>query len=124
MPHTALVVDDSLLIRHTVRRFLEDRGYQVETASDGLEGLSILNRITPAIIVTDLMMPKLSGTDFIREIRLRPSLANVTILVVAGRRGSTAPSSIAGADHVIYKDIDLVEQLTATLDHLSALASK
>jgi CheY-like chemotaxis protein len=112
-------VDDSLLIRHAVRRFLEDRGYTVEVACDGMEGLAILDRFTPALIVTDLMMPKLSGADFVREIRRRPAFTNTNILVVAGRRGSTAPATIEGADHVIYKDIDLVEQLTATLDQIA-----
>ncbi|HET9695816.1 MAG TPA: response regulator [Terriglobales bacterium] len=124
MHQTALVVDDSLLIRHTVRRFLEDRGFKVECACDGVEALLFLEHLTPALVITDLMMPKLSGALFIREIRNRPALADVCILVVAGRRSSAPPIAVEGADHIIYKDIDLVEQLTATLDHISALASK
>ena len=90
----------------------------VEVASDGLEGLALLDRVDPSLIVTDLMMPKLSGADFVREIRRRPSLSNAIILIVAGRRGSATPITVEGADHVIFKDIDLVEQLTATLDQL------
>ncbi len=57
-PFLALVVDDSMLIRHTVCRFLETRGFQVESATNGAEALEMLSRIRPDIIVTDLQMPK------------------------------------------------------------------
>src|SRR4051794_34447270 len=108
MSGLALVVDDSMLIRHTVRRFLEDRGYTVETACNGVEGLAVLDQLTPTVIITDLLMPKMSGSEFIREIRHRAAFASIPIIVVAGRRGSVHPYS--GADHVVFKDIDLVEQ--------------
>jgi CheY-like chemotaxis protein len=57
MPRLALVVDDSMLIRHTVCRFLEERGFSVESASQGLDALNILERFRPDLIVTDLQMP-------------------------------------------------------------------
>src|ERR1700693_313660 len=53
MPRVALVVDDSMLIRHTVCRFLEERGYTVESATNGEEALPIVKRIHPDIIITD-----------------------------------------------------------------------
>ncbi len=43
IPKTALVVDDSMLIRHTVCRFLEERGFIVESATNGVEALEVLN---------------------------------------------------------------------------------
>jgi len=48
MPGVALIVDDSMVIRHTVSRFLEERGYAVEAASNGMEALEILKRIPAA----------------------------------------------------------------------------
>jgi CheY-like chemotaxis protein len=116
MSRLALVVDDSMLVRYSVRRFLEDRGYAVETAWDGVDGLAVLDRITPCLIVTDLMMPKMSGVEFIREVRARAPLAHIPIIMVAGRRGSHERVPTCGADYVVYKDIDLVEQLQRTLD--------
>ena len=47
MSLVALVVDDSMLIRHTVCRFLEERGFAVEAASNGLDALETLKRIRP-----------------------------------------------------------------------------
>jgi CheY-like chemotaxis protein len=56
----ALVIDDSMLIRHTVCRFLETRGFKVETATNGIAALEALESIRPDLILTDLQMPKLS----------------------------------------------------------------
>ena len=53
----ALVIHDSMLIRHTLGRFLENRGFKVETATDGVAALEILKAITPDLILTDLQMP-------------------------------------------------------------------
>ena len=59
-PLVALVVDDSMLIRHTVCRFLEERGHSVESATNGEEALTIVKRIHPDIIITDMQMPRMS----------------------------------------------------------------
>lgn len=112
----ALVVDDSILIRRVVQRFLQDRGYTVETACNGLEGLAALERLTPELIVTDLVMPRMGGTEFIREIRYRPNLAQIPIILIAGRKSPSAHAPVAGADHVVYKNVDLVEQLKLVFD--------
>ena len=117
MSRVALVVDDSILIRNAVQRLLEDYEYQVFTACNGVEGLAALERVTPVLIVVDLIMPKLSGTEFIREVRHREDLSRIPIVVVAGRRHSS--THVFGADHVIYKEIDLVEQLQAILEDAS-----
>jgi DNA-binding response OmpR family regulator len=114
-----LVVDDSVLIRNAVRRFLESAGYRVVTATDGLEGLSTLDRIAPSLVITNWIMPKMSGSEFIREVRHRSDLARVPIIAVVGRRSSGA-TIISGADHVAYKEIDLVEQLQSILKLLGS----
>ena len=58
-----------MLIRHTVCRFLEERGYTVESATNGEEALPIVNRIHPDIIITDMQMPKMSGTELITALK-------------------------------------------------------
>ena len=63
MSVVALVVDDSMLIRHTVCRFLEERGFTVESATNGREALEALKRVRPDIIVTDIQMPTMSDED-------------------------------------------------------------
>ena len=69
MSLVALIVDDSMLIRHTVCRFLETRGFKVETVSDGVAALEALKTIQPDVIFTDLLMPRLSGTELISALQ-------------------------------------------------------
>jgi CheY-like chemotaxis protein len=116
MSRIALVVDDSILVRKTVTKFLAERGYAVETASSSLDGLGVLQRIVPELIVVDLAMPKIGGAEFIREIRYQPNLSRTLVILVAGRKNPSSPPSVTGADYVVYKDVDLVEQLKIAFD--------
>ena len=69
MSVVALVVDDSMLIRHTVCRFLEERGFTVESATNGQEALEALKKVRPDIIITDMQMPKMSGSELITAVK-------------------------------------------------------
>ena len=77
MSMVALVVDDSMLIRYTVCRFLEERGFAVESATNGLEALQVLARVMPGLIVTDMQMPKMSGTELITSLKSQIGRAHV-----------------------------------------------
>jgi CheY-like chemotaxis protein len=117
MPMVALVVDDSMLIRYTVCRFLEQRGFAVESATNGAEALEVLARIRPAVIVTDMQMPKMSGSELITAVKGKPETAEIPIIVLARRiSGSAQPEQRASFS--ICKDIDIEAQLGKTLDEL------
>ena len=58
MSKLALVVDDSMLIRYTVCRFLEERGFTVESATNGAEALEVLGRVKADLVFTDMQMPQ------------------------------------------------------------------
>jgi CheY-like chemotaxis protein len=107
----ALVVDDSMLIRHTIRRFLEERGFQVESATNGREALEMLKRFCPGIIITDLQMPLMTGSELITELKARPDTATIPIVVLAARHSTRDTQPEIRAQFVIYKDIDIEEQL-------------
>src|ERR1700682_1129282 len=115
MPMVALVVDDSMLIRYTVCRFLEQRGFAVESATNGEEALQILSRVQPAIIITDMVMPKMSGSEFITALKSKPDTAEVPIILVAYKAGGFDQSE-KRANFSIYKDIDIEAQLAKALD--------
>ena len=68
---TILVVDDERNIIELVRLYLEQAGYRVVEARDGQEALDLHDRVDPDLIVLDLMMPKLDGTEVTREVRRR-----------------------------------------------------
>jgi CheY-like chemotaxis protein len=118
MPRVALVVDDSMLIRYTVCCFLEERGYTVECATNGVEAVEVLSRMRPDLIVTDIQMPKMSGSELISALKARPETAAVPIIIVASRSSSFEESE-KRANFTIYKDIDIEEQLAKALAALS-----
>ena len=115
MIRTALVVDDSMLIRHTVCRFLEDRGYTVESATNGLDALQILRGIRPDILITDMMMPKMDGSQLITELKKDAEMSTIPIIVLAGRQSAAGLPPEHRANATIWKDIDIVTQLDRAL---------
>src|ERR1700726_2879285 len=103
MPRIALVVDDSMLIRYTVCRFLEERGFAVESATNGTEALETLSRVQPDLIFTDMQMPKMSGSELIWALKSNPATAAVPIIVIAARASGFAQAE-KRANFVIFKD--------------------
>jgi len=112
-----------MLMRYTVSRFLEERGYTVESATNGVEALEILARMQPDLIVTDMQMPKMSGSELISAVKARPETAAVPIIIVASR-SSDFDESEKRANFTIYKDIDIEEQLAKALAGLSGKAGR
>jgi CheY-like chemotaxis protein len=117
MSLTALVVDDSMLIRHSVCRFLEIRGFHVESATNGSEALEMLGALRPDIIVTDLQMPKMDGLALIDALQARPETAAIPVVVLAGRQALDQELE-SKARYVIFKDIDLAGQLSRALESI------
>jgi CheY-like chemotaxis protein len=124
MSVAALVVDDSMLIRHTVCRFLEERGFAVESATNGREALEALKRVRPDIIITDIQMPLMSGSELITAVKSDPVLAGIPIVIVAGKQSGFEQTE-KRANFTIFKDINIDDQLAKALDVvLGAKAAK
>ncbi len=113
-PFAALVVDDSMLIRHTVSRFLEDRGFLVESATNGQEALERLKRHIPDVIITDMDMPKMSGSALIQALKSDAKTAEIPVIALAGK-SSGAKYEQHGANFAIFKDIEIEDQLEKAL---------
>lgn len=123
MPVVALVVDDSMVIRHTVCRFLEERGFAVEAASNGMEALDILTRVLPGLVITDMQMPAMGGREFISALKDKPQTASIPIVILTGR-SSGFDQTETRAEFTIFKDIDIQEQLEKALAAVSGNAAK
>ena len=114
-PLVALVVDDSMLIRHTVCRFLEERGFAVQSATNGQEALEALKRVRPDVIITDIQMPTMSGTELITAVKSDPALAGIPIVIVAGKQSGFEQTE-KRANFMIFKDINIEAQLAKAID--------
>ena len=114
MPVVALVVDDSMVIRHTVCRFLEERGFAVESASNGVEAMTVLGRVRPGLVITDMQMPCMGGSELISVLKSKPETATIPIVIVTARSNGF-DSKETRAQFTIFKDIDIEEQLEKAL---------
>jgi DNA-binding response OmpR family regulator len=75
-----LVVEDDHAVQKALKRLFESEGYAVETALDGVSGLNTFRAATPAAVVLDLRLPKMSGRDLCRELKNRAPNTPVIIL--------------------------------------------
>jgi chemosensory pili system protein ChpA (sensor histidine kinase/response regulator) len=80
-----LVVDDSLTVRRVTQRLLAREGYRVTLAKDGLEALERLAEERPAIVLSDIEMPRMDGFDLVRNIRSDRKLADLPVIMITSR---------------------------------------
>jgi chemosensory pili system protein ChpA (sensor histidine kinase/response regulator) len=81
----ALVVDDSLSVRRAIANLLEDHGYEVTLARDGLEAVKALETAPPDVLLTDLEMPNMNGLELAQHVRSRPELEGLTVIMITSR---------------------------------------
>jgi two-component system sensor histidine kinase and response regulator WspE len=100
-----LVVDDSLTVRELQRKLLDQAGYVVETAVDGLEGWNVVRMRRFDLAITDVDMPRMDGIELVRLIKQDPNLTSLPVMIVSykdeeadRRRGLEA-----GADYYLPK---------------------
>jgi len=84
MPKKILVVDDEPDVLTFTSAVLEENGYATVTAKNGVEGLELLHKEKPDLILLDLMMPKKSGIVMFQELRKDPDMSNTPVIVVTG----------------------------------------
>jgi two-component system phosphate regulon response regulator PhoB len=80
-----LLVDDEPDLRELLTFSLREAGFEVDAVGSGQAGLALAAKIRPAVIVLDLMLPDLSGTEVCRSLRTDPVLADVGVLMLTGR---------------------------------------
>ena len=114
-----LVVDDNPDMRSYLSRLLAD-DYRVMTASNGIEGLAYAQEHGPALVVTDIMMPVMTGYDLLRAMRQHEALAKVPVILLTARAGTDAPveSLEAGADDYVSKPFHEEELLARISNQL------
>ncbi len=80
-----LVVDDSLTVRRVTQRLLAREGYRVTLAKDGIDALTRLAEERPAVLLTDIEMPRMDGFDLLRKVRAEPRLAGLPVVMITSR---------------------------------------
>jgi|SRR5687768_7862540 CheY-like chemotaxis protein len=102
-----LIVEDNRDTREALQHYFTNAGYEVPTAVDGGEGISMAKAEKPDLILTDIAMPNMDGTDMIRQLRSEPETAEIPILIFTARSSSMAEKAMAaGATEAFYKPFD------------------
>lgn len=78
-----LVVDDSLTVREVERRLLENRGYEVTVAVDGVNGWNAIQSSRFDLVVTDVDMPRMDGIELVKRIKGSASTASIPVMIVS-----------------------------------------
>jgi len=83
-PYRILIVDDEADVRDYLRMALEDAGFIVETAQDGLEAMESVQRSAPDLVSLDLVMPRHSGAKFYHDLQKDKTHSKIPVLIVTG----------------------------------------
>lgn len=120
----ALVVDDNPDMMEMMKEDLED-DFDVVTASDGIEALEKLRTVCPAIIVADLMMPRLDGIELTRRLKSSPDTSAIPLVILTARHDldTKVEGLTLGADDYITKPFN-IDLLRLRMNKLISLSQK
>ncbi len=117
-----LVVDDSITVRRVTQRLLQREGYRVALAVDGLQALERLEQERPAVVLSDIEMPRMDGFDLVRNIRADASMADLPIIMITSRIAAKHRELAMqlGVDHYLGKPYSEDELVRLVRSHAHA----
>lgn len=100
-----LVVDDSITVREMERKLLENRGYQVDTAVNGVEGWNAVLTKEYDLVISDIDMPHMNGIELVKQIKNHPRLNDLPVIIISyrDREEDKIQGLEAGADYYLTK---------------------
>jgi two-component system sensor histidine kinase and response regulator WspE len=98
-------VDDSITVREVERKLLENGGYDVDVAVDGMDGWNQLTLNAYDLVVTDVDMPRMNGIELVTRIKADPKLSGLPVIIVSykDREEDRLRGMQAGADYYLTK---------------------
>lgn len=131
MGTTVLIIEDDHQIRRIVEGYLQQAGYHVLTAADGLTGLTLAQQAKPTLLVLDLMLPGIDGWEITRRLRSStdPALASLYIIMLTARVEETERivGLELGADDYVTKPFsprELVARVRSAIRRLETQAEQ
>lgn len=113
-----LLVEDDLAFRRSVAAYLEDSGFTVLEADDGLAALEILDQRSPDVIISDIRMPRMSGLELLEALQQRPNSAPVIMISGTADKVLLAETTLSGAAAYLTKpiaDLAMLETIARSL---------
>jgi DNA-binding NarL/FixJ family response regulator len=124
-----LIVDDDITLRTALTRYLENRGYAVQGANCGVDGLVSFERDSPDLVVSDVLMPEMDGLEFCRRLRATRLGQLVPFIFLSSRREveDRVEGHKMGADDYLVKPFEpreLVAKIEAQLERSRRIHSE
>jgi signal transduction histidine kinase len=115
MSERILIVDDDTEMRDTLREILEDAGFSVTTAADGLLALTEIEASIPDLVISDISMPRMDGHGLYEAVRAREQWAQLPFIFVSGlgERDEIRQGKLLGVDDYLVKPVDEEDLLVA-----------
>jgi two-component system chemotaxis response regulator CheY len=125
LPRKLLVVDDEDSVLKLLKTLLTRANYRVNTCSTGSDALKLLSQSSYDLMITDAMMPKMTGVELVKTVRANPSLQQLPILMLTRKndRNDVKTALQAGVTDYVIKPIDeqlLIDKVELSLKNRSA----
>ena len=117
---TVLVVEDDPVILRLLEVNFDLEGFSVLVAQDGAEGIEVAQAKRPDVIVSDIMMPKVSGLELVETLKADPTTASIPIILLSAKAqsGDLKLGMDSGADDYVtkpFEPLDLIDRVNALL---------
>lgn len=106
-----LIVDDEEEIRNSLSRHFEFDGYEIETASNGVKALEILEKKRVEVVITDIMMPEMNGVELLKQIRNDYPMTHAIVITGYVTMENLLAALRYGADTCIFKPLEDMAEL-------------
>lgn len=119
-PQTILIVEDEIILQDVYKLVLSTQGYEIHTANNGVEGLNLLKKVHPDLVLLDIFMPVMDGKEMLKNIEI-PDYPNTKFIVYSNLSDRNTESEMLdlGAHKFVLKSSmtpkDLVNLVTETL---------
>src|SRR4051812_46493734 len=107
MKKRVLVAEDDPDTRYLLSLVLNEQGYDIVSARDGVEAVALARKNPPDLIVVDQMMPRMTGTDCVATLRADPNLCRVPVVMVTAAAGLVRGTEHLGLEAVVEKPVEL-----------------
>ena len=126
MENKVLLIDDDLLTLKVLKKYLADDGFDVTTATDGVDALKKLNRIVPDIILSDILMPVMDGFELLRILQKTPGFGGIPFVFLSAKteKDDQLEGFRQGANEYICKPVDGEEFVSKVRDVLNKASVK
>lgn len=123
MAKRVLYVEDEKFFADTMEKLLKNAGYDVSLADDGEKGLALAKAEKPAVILLDLILPKIEGREVLRQLKADPETKNIPVVVLSNLNSEEDVKKVKdlGAVHFFVKALTMPTTILATVKEIVGL---